>query len=189
MEAAVITASVSVVVAVLVFLLNQRSQLLQERRQARLTRINAQLRELYGPLHALVDVNERVWAELGRTQLPPPDERLSVRTLPPQAADNWRRWFRSTLMPTNLRMRELIIKHADLLIEPEFPKPLQDFCAHVTSYEVLLGADESGERPLIGHPGEPYVEYVRTSFARLKAEQLRLLRGKRWTNGPRGSAG
>lgn len=92
-------------------------------------------------------------------------------------------------MPTNLRMRELIIKHADLLIEPEFPKPLQDFCAHVTSYEVLLGAEESGERPLIGHPGEPYVEYVRTSFTRLKVEQLRLLSGKRGTNGPRGSAG
>lgn len=71
MSAAVITASASILVAVLVFTLNQRAQIRQERRQARLARINSQLRELYGPLNALVDVNERIWEALHDSGLPP----------------------------------------------------------------------------------------------------------------------
>jgi hypothetical protein len=69
-SAAVITASASVLVAVLVFVLNQRAQIRQERRQARLARVNSQLRELYGPLNALVEVNERVWDALRDSGLP-----------------------------------------------------------------------------------------------------------------------
>ena len=43
MSAAVITASASILVAVLAFVFNQQAQLEQERRQARLARVNLQL--------------------------------------------------------------------------------------------------------------------------------------------------
>lgn len=180
MEAAVITASASIVVAVLVFALNQWSQATQQQHQARLTRINTQLRELYGPLHALLDVNERVWSALRHTHLPPRDERLPAGKLPRDAAKSWRLWLDHALMPANIQMRDIIIQHADLLIEQDVPQPLREFCAHVTSYEALLSNGKGNDRPLIEHPGGSYVDYVRTSFARLKQDQARLLEDRWW---------
>ena len=174
MSAAVITASASIVVAVLVFILNQRAQVHLERRQARLTRINSQLRELYGPPNALVDVNERIWEALRESRLPPQAERR-----PDAGTRDWLRWRDHALMPVNRRMRDLIMDHADLLVEANVPEPLLDFCAHVTSLEVILAAEADGleERTLIGHPGAAYVAYVRDTFSSLKSEQQHLLRG------------
>ena len=173
MSAAVITASASVLVAVLVFVLNQRAQLRQERRQAELARINSQLRELYGPLNALVDVNERIWEALRSATLPSQSDRRAG-----SGTDEWRGWRDQALMPANREMRDLIIKHADLLIEDHVPQPLRDFCAHVASFEVVLEAQSAGvyERALIRHPGEQYVAYVQGAFAQLKLKQHTLLR-------------
>jgi hypothetical protein len=173
MAAAVITASASVLVAVLVFVFNQRAQVQQERRQIRLARVNSQLRELYGPLNALLDVNERVWQALRTSGLPTQAERK-----PEKITEDWRRWRNNALMPTNRKMRDLIIEHADLLIEPTMSRSLSDFCAHVESLEIVLAAEDSGiqERALIPHPGESYVAYVRSSFIYLKDEQRRLLK-------------
>jgi hypothetical protein len=172
-SAAIIAASASVVVAVLAFILNQRGQASQERRQANLARVNSQLRELYGPLHALVNVNERIWESLRETGLPPQAERRAD-----VVSNEWRRWRDRALMPANLKMRDLIIDHADLLAETVTPEPLQEFCAHVSSLEVLLFAEAEGlrEPPLIRHPGASYVTYVRDAYARLKHEQQELLR-------------
>lgn len=171
-SAAVITASASIVVAVLVFILNQRAQIRLERRQARLTRINSQLRELYGPLNALVDVNERIWEALRESRLPSQAERR-----PDADAKDWLRWRDHALMPVNRQMRDLIMDHADLLVEADVPEPLLDFCAHVTSMEVILAGEAEGlkERTLIGHPGSAYVAYVRDTFSSLKSEQQHLL--------------
>ncbi|UJW32579.1 hypothetical protein L3Q67_01960 [Saccharothrix sp. AJ9571] len=171
-SAAVITASASVLVAVLVFVLNQRAQIRQERRQARLVRVNSQLRELYGPLNALVEVNERVWEALRESGLPGKADRNPLR-----ADGDWRRWRDQALRPVNLQMRDLIVEHADLLVEPDLPRPLRDFCAHVTSLEIVLAAEAEGvqDKALIGHPGTPFVNYVREAFLRLKQDQQRLL--------------
>jgi hypothetical protein len=171
--AAVIAASASVLVAVLVFVLNQREQIRQERRQARLTRLSSQLRELYGPLNAMVDVNERIWEALRDFELPPQTERR-----PEAGTDSWRRWREGALMPTNRKMRDLIVEHADLLVETEVPQALRDFCAHVTSIEIVIAAETKGmtEPPLISHPGAAYVTYVRNCFTALKLEQRKLLR-------------
>ncbi|MET9232620.1 hypothetical protein [Lentzea sp. NPDC003310] len=172
MSAAVITASASVLVAVLVFVLNQRAQVRQERRQARLARVNSQLRELYGPLNALVEVNERIWEALRGSGLPGKADRT-----PSHADVEWLRWRNQALQPVNLQMRDLIVNHADLLVEPDLPQPLRDFCAHVTSLEIVLAAESDGmhQVTLIGHPGTPFVTHVREAFLRLKRDQQRLL--------------
>jgi hypothetical protein len=71
MQAAVITASASIIVAVLLlFILNQRALLRQERREARLERLSTQLQDLYGPLNALTDINERIYNALRESQPP-----------------------------------------------------------------------------------------------------------------------
>jgi hypothetical protein len=173
MAAAVIAASASVIVAVLVFVLNQFAQVRQERRQIRLARIGSQLRDLYGPLNALVDVNERIWKALREARLPPQSERRAEA-----ATGDWIRWRDHALMPTSRKMRDLIIEHADLLVEVEVPAPLGEFCAHVASLEIVVAAEAVGstEAALIRHPGAAYVDYVRCTFTTLKNEQQRLLR-------------
>lgn len=159
--------------AVLVYSLNQRGLLRQERRQAKLARINSQLRELYGPLNALVDVNERLWEALRATRLPAQDERHAGG-----GSEEWHRWRDLALMPANRDMRDLILRHADLLVEDHAPRALRDFCAHVAALEVALAGYPSGvrEKALIEHPGAAYVDYVREAFASLKGQQQQLLR-------------
>lgn len=171
--AAVVAASASIIVAVLAFVLNQYGQTRQERRQARLVRVDSQLRDLYGPLNAIVDANERIWEALRATQLPGSADRS-----PEDATDGWRRWRDEVLQPANRRMRDLIFAYADLLVEAEVPEPVRDFCAHVSAQEIVLAAEDEGarERTLIGHPGDAYVSYVRRTFAALKTEQAQLLR-------------
>ncbi len=173
---AVITASASIVVAVAVFVANQLTHLRNERRQAALARVNAQLRDLYGPLFALVAVNEHLWTAMRGAYLPERDRRRSG-SLSEDEAEEWQRWLQQGLMPANVRMRDLILQHADLIVEDDMPHPLQDFCAHVASYEVYLSKPDNRRigRALIGHPGAPYVTYVQDRFAALKAEQARLL--------------
>jgi hypothetical protein len=173
MTAAVIAASASILVAVLAYILNQRGQILQERRQARLARVSSQVRELYGPLNAMVDVNERIWEALRSTELPSQGERR-----PEAGTEGWRRWRDGALMPANRRMRDLIVENADLLVETEVPQVLRDFCAHVTSMEIIRAAEanEVAERPLIPHPGSDYIAYIHNTFVTLKLEQKKLLR-------------
>ncbi|MFF4576197.1 hypothetical protein [Streptomyces sp. NPDC001410] len=172
MTAAIITASASIVVAVLAFLLSQYSQIRQERRQARLARINSQLRDLYGPLNTLVDANEQIWEALRATILPGRDERN-----PEAGTSEWLRWRDQALMPTNRRIRDLVVEHADLIIETETPKPLVDFCAHVLSLEVAIMEEAEGvnRRALIAHPGDDFTSYVHDSYIRLKNQQQHLL--------------
>jgi hypothetical protein len=164
-SAAVITASASILVAVLVFILNQHAQFRQERRRAQLARVSSQLRELYGPLNALVDVNEQIWEALHQSRLPTRAERL-----PDAGTEDWRRWRDHALMPANRRMRDLIIEHADLLVGST--PTLRDFCAHVTSLEIVLVAEAEGmnEASLIQHPGAAYASYVRSTYEHLKDE-------------------
>ncbi|MFE7035442.1 hypothetical protein ACFU9Y_34555 [Streptomyces sp. NPDC057621] len=173
MTAAVIAASASILVAVLAFVFNQYAQVHHERRQAKLARVNSQLRELYGPLNSLVDVNERIWETLRESSLPTQAERS-----PEAATPDWTRWRDHALMPANRRMFDLIIEHADLILESDFPAPLREFCAHVVSMDVVFAAEADGHvrRALIGHPGAAYVDYVRESFLRLKREQRHILR-------------
>ncbi len=176
MAPAVITASASIVVAVAVFIANQFAQLRNERRHTAIARVDAQLRELYGPLFALVVVNEHLWTAMRGARLPDRDRRRSG-SLSAVQAEEWQRWLQQGLMPANVKMRDLIVQHADLVVEDDMPTTLLDFCAHVASYEVYMAGmnDEEEGRALVGHPGAPYVTYVRDRFASLKAEQARLL--------------
>jgi hypothetical protein len=171
--AAIIVASASVAVAVLAFILNQHGQSRQNLRQARLARVNSQLRDLYGPLNAMMDTNEQIWTALRAAHLPD-----KARRSPASATPEWRRWRDGVLQPANRLMRDLILAHADLLVEPEVPQPLRDFCAHVSALEIACVAESDGlsERPLIAHPGDSFTSYISRTFADLKKEQELLLR-------------
>ncbi len=173
MAAAVISACTTVIVAALVFALNQYAQIQAERRQARLLRVNTQLRKFYGPLYVLVDVNECIYQSLMAAGLPGKRDRTKD-TL----AVGWQKWLDHALFPANMKMRDLIISNGDLLREEAMPDELRKFCAHVSYFEVSRATGPQGaeaDGAYIGHPGDVYVAYVRGAYAALKREQRELL--------------
>jgi len=90
-----ITASASIVVVLAVFVASQFAQLLNERLQAAPVRMNSRLREPYGPLSALVAVNEQLWAAMRGTWLP----RRQSDCLSEGESKRWQRWLLYGLMP------------------------------------------------------------------------------------------
>jgi hypothetical protein len=175
--AAVITASASIVVAVLVFVLNQRAMANAERRRAGLERVERQLRELYGPLHAMVTANEELWRRLHENYLPAQEVRRSGSATTPAQARQWQVVLEHALMPANRQMRDLLVAHADLLVETDMPAPLREFCAHVAAYEIQVAAEAAGVTvPLVvPHPGDSFAGYLAETYAALKRRQAALL--------------
>lgn len=88
----------------------------------------------------------------------------------------------TVFMPTILRMYELVVSKADLLIEEEMPPCLLLLCAHVSAYQAVLEKwkenDFSEHTSLVGYPRAELSEYCRRSFQRLKREQAELIGSK-----------
>jgi hypothetical protein len=178
--ATLVTAIASVLIAVLAYVLNQRGELARARRQARLDRVDAQLRDLYGPLLVLVESNERTWDAFRRQHLPPAEVRRRGVELTEEQRKLWRRWVLTVFLPSARRMREVIVAHGDLFIEDRIPGVVLDFCAHIASYDVTVAAWEAGEeeKVLVSHPGADFVTYVRESYQDLKEAQAEVLRSQ-----------
>ncbi|WP_406447386.1 hypothetical protein OG782_01095 [Streptomyces sp. NBC_00876] len=151
-------------------------------RQERLARTNRQLSDFYGPLFALTEANSRIFNAFlernsrsdGRSPfvhaVPPSDEELA----------EWRLWVTTVFLPNIQAMRDLVIKHADLLIGADMPPILLQLCANVSGYEITAArwAQGSYEEHLsvVSFPSEEIAAYARHGFAGLKQEQGRLLR-------------
>ncbi|MBB2946426.1 hypothetical protein FB565_006194 [Actinoplanes lutulentus] len=166
---------VAILSAVASYLSNQRLQ----RRQERLHRINRQLSELYGPLLALSEAGRRSYREYLKKH------RVGSFTNPdlPASAEAlalWQLWMSKVLQPINDKIFDLIVGHADLLIGDEMPDFFLEFCAHKAGFDVTIAQWEAGDRSrhfsVIAHPGERMNEYIRESFAYLKAAQANLIR-------------
>ncbi|WP_405528405.1 hypothetical protein OG592_10765 [Streptomyces avidinii] len=150
-------------------------------RQERLARLNRQLSDFYGPLFALTEANSRIFGAFmernaradGRSpfahEVPPSDDELA----------EWRLWVRTVFLPNIRAMRDLVIKHADLVGEPEMPPILLQLCAHVSGYEITAARWEQGSYDqhlsVVPFPSEEIAAYASQGFAGLKQEQGRLL--------------
>jgi hypothetical protein len=143
------------------------------RRRDKLDLVNKRLNEFYGPLYVASEAGNIAYRSLlkkqGKTQSEPiTDEDLK----------DWMLWMRTIFYPLNEIREKIIIEKAHLIIEERMPPCLLDFVTHVVGYKAVLrkwaDGDYSERRSTIGWPPE-FDAYVRTSYAALKAEQMRLM--------------
>lgn len=155
-------------------------------RQERLARLNRQLSDFYGPLFALTEANSRIFAAFMERNARPDGTSPFAHEMPPSEEElvEWRLWVRTVFLPNIRAMRDLVIKHADLLSESEMPPILLQLCAHVSGYEITVARWDQGSYDehlsIVAFPSEEIAAYARLGFADLKQEQGRLL-GRRRT--------
>jgi hypothetical protein len=181
MPEAAIAASAAICVAVLGALLSFIYTRRLQRRQARLERLNAQLRDFYGPLYAIFQANHIAHLRFvdtlrpGSSTLFAPD----VAPLNDEELRLWRLWAESAHRHRSTPAYEVIISKAHLLIEDEMPECLLRFCAHKAGYDVLIERWKQGDYrdhlSVVRHPGNELHDYLQQSFTRLKHEQAREL--------------
>ncbi|MEU6488086.1 hypothetical protein [Streptomyces sp. NPDC046887] len=175
------TVIVTVGLAFLGYLVTYLNGLRLAQRQARLTRVNQQLSDFYGPLFALMEANSRTYDTFSEKYARPDGRDPFRHDSPPteQELAQWRTWAATVFIPNIRAMRDVVVTKADLLIEEEMPEALLQLCAHVSGYEVTAArwAEDDYEEhlSLIHFPGRELREYIRDRFARLKSEQANLL--------------
>src|SRR5690348_7755684 len=82
--------------------------------QARLDRVNQQLRDFYGPLHALIEAEDESFRSFVRTNRPGKPAFWIENDPPTQAQQRaWRRWITEVTMPNYGAMEQVIQKHSD----------------------------------------------------------------------------
>ncbi|MGW5665046.1 hypothetical protein ACWEWG_34075 [Streptomyces sp. NPDC003758] len=150
-------------------------------RQERLARLNRQLSDFYGPLFALTEANSRSFHAFKERNARPDGRSPFIHETPPTEEElaEWRLWVTTVFLPNIQAMRDLVIRHADLLKEPEMPPILLQLCAHVSGYEITAARWTQGgydqHLSLVPFPSEELAVYARQGFADLKREHARLL--------------
>jgi hypothetical protein len=195
MSEAVIAASAAICIAVLGALLSYVNNRRLQRRQARLERLNAQLREFYGPLYATFQAQRIAHLRFVNT-LRPGSSTLFAPDVPPLNDEElrlWRLWAQSAHQHRSSRAYEVIISKAHLLIEDEMPPCLLKFCAHKAGYDVLIERwtqhDYTEHLSVVRHPGDELHNYLQQSFTRLKREQARELEATQGSTGKKVATG
>jgi hypothetical protein len=174
-------AIVAIVLAFLGYLATYVNGLRLAQRHERLSRVNRQLTEFYGPLLALTQSNRRIFEEFVTRHHRAGGVSPFVAEDGPTEAElvEWRLWFTTVFMPNIRRMRGIVVDRADLLMESSMPVVLLALCAHVSGYEITISRwesrDYSEHTSVVAYPGQELDDYVSGAFAVLKRQQTRLL--------------
>lgn len=161
-----------------------------EQRKQRLSRVNRQLSDFYGPLLALTEANRRIFDAFVARHARAGGVSIFQAETPPTTGElaDWRLWVNTVFLPNVQAMRDLIVAHTDLLLDAEMPPLLLNLCAHVSGYEITAArwalGDHAEHQSVVPFPGDEVRTYARTAFGRLQTEQARLLGRRRSTIPP-----
>ncbi|MFK0017616.1 hypothetical protein [Streptomyces sp. NPDC091027] len=170
-----ITVVVTIALAFAGYVATYLNGLRMSQRQERLARLNRQLSDFYGPLFALTEANGRIFAAFGERNARPDGRSPFAHETPPTEEElaEWRLWVKTVFLPNIQAMRDLVIKRADLLSEPEMPPILLQLCAHVSGYEITAARWEQGRydehQSVVPFPSEEIAAYARQGFAGLRS--------------------
>ncbi|MBD1865698.1 MULTISPECIES: hypothetical protein [Trichocoleus] len=198
MNAATIVALLSISATLLGILWQVQAKRMDERFAAHLKRIDKQLSDLYGPLYALFESGDKQWRaflkEFSNCADPeflgffPIDNEKEFEPPSKEQLRIFRLWTENIFVQTDIRMEEIIINHAELLVGEKMPEPFLDFCVHVSSIRASVAEWKSSEFDLedwrkhlaiFPHPAGALHDYIKASFEVLKKEQSLLLAGAR----------
>ncbi len=169
---------VTILVAVVGYLVTFISARMLARRKDKLEMVNRRLDEFYGPLYVASQAGNIAYRSLltkqGKSQSNP---------ILDSEMKEWMLWMTTIFMPLNDVREKIIIEKAYLIVEEQMPRCLLDFVTHVVGYKAVLvkwsEGDYSERRSTIGWPPE-FDVYVTRSYAALKAQQTRLLHSFTW---------
>ncbi len=168
-DAAVLT----VILAFVGYMVTFYSAHMLARRRDKLDLVNKRLNEFYGPLYVASQAGNIAYRSLLKKQGKTQSEPITDADL-----KEWVLWMKTIFIPLNEIRERIIIQKAHLIVEEHMPQCLLDFVTHVVGYKAVLSkwaeGDFSERRSTIGWPPE-FDEYVRRSYAALKAEQMRLM--------------
>jgi len=143
------------------------------RRRDKLDLVNKRLNEFYGPLYVASQAGNIAYRSLLKKQ-----GKAQSDPITDDEMKEWVLWMTTIFMPLNDVREKIIIEKAYLIVEEQMPHCLLDFVTHVVGYKAVLSkwaeGDFSERRSTIGWPPE-FDVYVRESYARLKADQMRLM--------------
>jgi hypothetical protein len=186
MITALVTATASVVTVAIGFLLTHWSTTRQNRVRSQLTRLERQLSQLYGPLYAMTQSNGIAYRAM-RDRYDPEhlfDQRTaeSIARISAEQRDIYRLWMITVLQPTSRKACDLLLMHADLLLDETMPVCAMQYFTHVRGYEAVLAQWESGDHAelfsLVPYP-QQFTDYVAASFGTLQTQQAKLLARQR----------
>ncbi len=147
-----------------------------ENKKNHLERISRQISELYMPLHTQYEKGDKNWYSFKDLYGDPID------------FDNphYTDWASMVFKNTNICMRDIITKKADLIIGSKIPKCLLDFSSWADAFEIYLHAHDKKnfnnadwKDALKGHPEVQMQAYLSASVEVLKKQQNLLLTGKK----------
>jgi hypothetical protein len=173
------TLAVTVLLAIVGYVVTYLNTLRLARRKDRLDRIDRQLREYYGPLYALTESADKSFTAF-RLQVGRPTGPFWDASQPPNEGERaaWRLWMRHVLMPLNARIETVLVERADLLEGREMPGCLLDLLAHIAAYKAVIKAWDDGDFShhisVIDYP-EEVNRYVKREYLQLKALQQTLI--------------
>ncbi len=160
------------------YLYTHQSQLELNQNQAKLERVNQQLRNSYGPLYALTQVEKTNW-EVFRKHNKPGGSYWSQEDLPTtEEAEAWRIYISEIDMPRYLHMERVILENSDLIEGDDIPQILLGLSVHIAGYKEVIfhwkKNDFSQNASYYNYPSK-IREYAGTHYQALKLKQQQLL--------------
>lgn len=177
MSISAVSVMATVTIALLGYFLTYWNNLRLSRHHARLELVNRRIDEFYGPLFIITRTITAAYqaqlAKLGRKTV-----YEEGRTLTPAEWEDNYAWVVAVYAPLEEELSSLITHKAHLLREQAIPEPLLTLVAHVSVTKALLHKWKKGDfselYPAIDFPYAAIAAYAESSYAELKAEQLRL---------------
>ena len=155
-------------------------QRMHANREAQLSRVNLQLRNLYGPLYSTLKANEAIWSEFVSRLWPEhsQDGYFGDGTnVTDEEKERWRIWMLEVFEPLNSRVEKLILENGDLFEDSKFPDILVDALAHIAAYRALYPKWQEGDfsvhTSLIDFPPK-LLETIEPTYRNLLARQREL---------------
>ncbi len=147
----------AIIVAVINHIISGLRSRAAEKRQTKLSYVEAQIRDLFGPLYAFSYSNQYIYEAYKQHHADIILALDSGQVLSGEQAKSWMLWTEKVFQPHNLKMRDIIYHSAHLFNSATMPEIVLKFLAHVESYEAIISTFDE-EHLILSNQIVPYPE-------------------------------